>query len=295
MTESVVMSEGIVHSTPISNNRVENNEIMKMMQMLFSEQKSLIREVQDNCNVKLEELKNEIQRQRDCNINKVDDNYDIKMGVENGGETDKLNENENKDDKVSRGENYDKISKIMVLENNGVNIESGDEILEEAGCNNGMLVCIDESERKWRESIKVEGLQGVNFSRGVVGGEEKASRVYLGDILSANSGPLIFCASDRWCSNKVVVPPAYIERESGTCCYDEGYFERERERERYGDRKIELFEVGRNYKELIEKINNERVDYIKGLPCEVISTAVVDENDDDNNDFITYLVGTDNT
>ena len=127
-----------------------------------------------------------------------------------------------------------------------------------------------------------------------------------------SSCPLIFCASDRWCRSKVVVSPAYIERESVTWYYDEGYFERER----YGDRKIELFEVGRNYKELIEKINNERVDYIKGLPCEVISTAVVDKNDDnkdnkhlpygltgvvvdnydgDNNDFITYLVGTDDT
>ena len=50
--------------------------------------------------------------------------------------------------------------------------------------------CVDESERK---SIQVEGLQGVNFSHDVVvGGEEKASRVYLGDIWSANSCPLIF-------------------------------------------------------------------------------------------------------
>ena len=124
---------------------------------------------------------------------------------------------------------------------------------------------------------RVEGLQGVNFSRDVVvGGEEKASRVYLGDMWSANGCPLNFCASDRWCNNKVEVSPAYIKRESVTWCYGERYFERER----YGDRKIELFEVGRNYKELIEKINNERVDYIKGLPGEVISTAVVDENDD---------------
>ena len=54
---------------------------------------------------------------------------------------------------VSRRENYDNISKNMVLENNGVNIESTDEVLE---CNNGMLVYVNESERKWRESIEVE-------------------------------------------------------------------------------------------------------------------------------------------
>ena len=50
---------------------------------------------------------------------KVDDNYEIKMGVENSGETDKLNEN--KDDQlthntVSRGEKNDNIIKNMVLE-----------------------------------------------------------------------------------------------------------------------------------------------------------------------------------
>ena len=45
-------------------------------------------------------------------------------------------------DRVSRGENYENIIK-----------NSGDKILEEVECNNGMLVCVDESERKWRESI----------------------------------------------------------------------------------------------------------------------------------------------
>ena len=152
-----------------------------------------------------------------------------------------------------------------------------------------MLVCIDESERKWRESIQVEGLQGVNFSRDVVvGGEEKASQMYLEDIWSANSCPLIFGASDRWCSNKVVVPPAYSERESVTWGYDEGYFERER----YGDRKIELFVVGRSYTELKERVKRERDDdYTEFLPYDIIGTAV----DDDNDDFITYLVVTDDT
>ena len=58
-----------------------------------------------------------------------------------------------------------------------MNIESTDEVLEEIEYNTGMLVCVDESQRKRRESIQVEGLQGVNFFRDVVGGEEKASLV----------------------------------------------------------------------------------------------------------------------
>ena len=91
------------------------------------------------------------------------------MGVESSKVTDKLNENEKKDgqmtyNEVSRGENYDDIIK-----------NSGDKILEEVERNKGMLVCVDESERQWRESIVVEGLQGVIFSRGVVGGEEGSS------------------------------------------------------------------------------------------------------------------------
>ena len=114
---------------------------------------------------------------------KVDDNYEIKMGVENSGETDKLDVNKDGQmtyNEVSRGENYDNISKNMVLENNGVNIESTDEVLE---CNNGMLVCVDESERKWRESIQVEGLQGVNFSRDVVAVSYTHLDVYKRQIL----------------------------------------------------------------------------------------------------------------
>ena len=60
----------------------------------------------------------------------------------------------------------------MVLENNYVIIDSDDEILERVEYNVGMLVC-DESERKWRKNIQVEGLQGVNFSCDVVVGSEK--------------------------------------------------------------------------------------------------------------------------
>ena len=55
--------------------------------------------------------------------------------------------------KVSRGDNYHDIIKHVVLESKVVNIDSAGEVLVEVGCNNGLLVCVDESERKWRESI----------------------------------------------------------------------------------------------------------------------------------------------
>ena len=125
-------------------------------------------------------------------MNNVDDNYDSIVGVENSGETNKLNENKDgqlthKDDEVSRDENYDDIIK-----------NNGDEILEEVECNNGMLVCVDELKREWSESIEVEGLQGVIFSHGVVGGEERSSRVYLVDERSTNNCPFYFGGVPGW-------------------------------------------------------------------------------------------------
>ena len=74
MTESIVMSEGVVHSTPVPKNRAENSEIIKTMQMLFNqkfskldekfnEQNSEIRGIQNNFNVKFDEIKNEIKKQ----------------------------------------------------------------------------------------------------------------------------------------------------------------------------------------------------------------------------------------
>ena len=161
-------------------------------------------------------------------MNKVDDNCEIIVGVENGKETDQLNEN--KDNKVSRGEKNDNIIKNMVLESKVVNIESADEVIVGVEFDNEVIESVDELERKCRESLQVEGLQRVKFSRGVVVvGEENASRVYLGDVWSTNNCPLIFCAPGgaRWCSNKVVLPSAGVSRESVIGHYGERYFERE--------------------------------------------------------------------
>ena len=57
--------------------------------------------------------------------------------------------------------------------------------------------------------------------------DESAFDVDLGDKRSENSCPWIFCAPDRWCENKVVVPYANIERENVNWGYDGSYCERE--------------------------------------------------------------------
>ena len=84
-------------------------------------------------------------------------------------EIDKLNKN----DKVSGGENYDKINKSIILENVYVNRWSDNEILWGIEYDDdGMLVCVERLKRVWRKSIIVGGLQGVHFSlNDVVGGE----------------------------------------------------------------------------------------------------------------------------
>ena len=75
------------------------------------------------------------------------------------------------------------------------------------------------------------------------------------------------------------------------------YDGRHGERERYGDRKIELFKVDRNYKELVERLGAERSDnYSKYLPwVEADIAAVGDDVMDDNEELLHYLIMTDNT
>ena len=173
-----------------------------------------------------------------------------------------------------------------MLENDGENIGSDNEILMGVKCDyDGMLVYINKSERKWRESILVGGLQGVNFSLNVVeGGEVKASRVfrkdesssnvYLEDDRSANRFPWVFCALHRWCSNYELVSPAYIERESVAWCYSERYIERERYCER--KREVEIFKVNRNYEEFVERLGGERSNnnnkYLPYSETEIVET-----------------------
>ena len=73
MTESLIMSEG-VHSTPVANKKTDDNDMIKMMQMLLNEKFSKLYMKFDEQNVKFDEkfsdLKsdvNEIKRQN-CNF-----------------------------------------------------------------------------------------------------------------------------------------------------------------------------------------------------------------------------------
>ena len=99
------------------------------------------------------------------------------------------------------------------------------------------------------------------------------------DESSTNNCPWSFCGAPgrtRRCFN-IAVPSACSDRERVKWG----------ERELYGDGEIKLFEISRNYKELVERLDIERVDnYIEILPCVETDAAAVDDNVDDN---ITYL------
>ena len=298
-TESEMMGDSIC-STPAPTKRVEENDTIRMMKMLFNEQSikfDTFNEKLNQFDVQFSEIKKEIKKQS-CRFDERSSETGTKLEkIELEKKKLELNKFELNKDKVSSGENYDNRIKSMVLENNCVSIESGDKSIMGVEFDNEVIKSVDELERKYRENLQIKGLQGVNFSRNVVvGGEEKASRAYLGDKKSANSCPWIFCAPDRWCSDKVVESPAYIERESVTWCYGEGYFESERycdERER--KREIEIFKVNRNYKEFVERLGVEMIDNkSKYLPW-VEADIAVGEDDNGNNDFITYRVVTNYT
>ena len=67
-----------------------------------------------------------------------------------------------------------------------------------------------------------------------------------------------------------LAPSVRNDRKSMKWCYDKRYF----------DRKIETFKVSRRYKELIERLDIERVSDNKYLPCEIVSAANDDKVDD---------------
>ena len=104
----------------------------------------VIESISNNCEKMINEMNKNLDRKLNQIMNKklsdnvtvmTNNNNDKIMGVENSDKSDKFDEN--KDDQmtyneVSRGENYDEIIK-----------NSGDKILEEVECNNGMLVCVD--------------------------------------------------------------------------------------------------------------------------------------------------------
>ena len=168
----------------------------------------------------------------------------------NSRESNKLKEN--KDDKVSSGENYDNRIKNMVLENNGVNIDSDNEISRRVEYNDGMLMCANESEGKWRESIEVEGLQRVNFPQ--VYCEPRCSQMLL---FKGKSPLLLEDMRSLSCSLNFyeLVPSVWDDRETVIWCYGERCLEREL----CVEREIEIFKVNRNYGEFVERLRVEMV------------------------------------
>ena len=68
---------------------------------------------------------------------------------------------------------------------------------------------------------------------------------------------LIFCDDS--------VPSVWDGRESVIWRYGERYLEREL----CADREIELYQLKRNYKELIERLELKKIDDIVDLPCEI--------------------------
>ena len=161
------------------------------------------------------------------------------------------------------------------------------EVLVEVGCNNGMLVCVNESERKCRKTIEIEGLQRVNFPQ--VYCEPRCLPMLL---LDGKSPLLLEDMRSLSCSLNVyeLVPSVWDGRESVTWCYGERYLEREL----CVDREIKLFKVNRNYEEFVERLDVERAgNYIEYSPC--IETEVVAEVDDNADESLTYLTLTENT
>ena len=142
---------------------------------------------------------------------------------------------------------------------------------------------VDELERKYRENLQIKGLQGVNFSCNVVvGGEEKASRVYWVDKWSTDNCFLNCC-----------IVPVEIRRGFNVVVPSE-WSERYLEKELCVDGEMQVFKLDRGYKELIERVGWKKTNYMKYLPYNEADIAVGEE-DNGNNDFITYLVVTNYT
>ena len=116
ITESQIMSEGD-QSTSVISKRTEGNEIVKIMQTLFEIQNNKFDEKFNELKEQNSDFKNDINeiKKQNCNIDKrlieVHARLD-EIELENKRGVDKLEINK---DKVSGGENYDKINKTMIL------------------------------------------------------------------------------------------------------------------------------------------------------------------------------------
>ena len=243
---------------------------------------------------RINEIHNDTKRQTD----ELKHNGDIitnnnKVIVDKVNSEVNKNENNNVIDKVNGGviisDNYNNdmmnnngdIIKKVVLGSKILNNDTVDEVLMEVEISDEIVV--DEIEREcderlgWQRAYFPYCLSGVKTPQ-VVYEDRDSSRGYVGDEVSP-SGPLIFCGKPgkaRMCYSNFVVPFAWSEVVQGGCdrCYDERYFEREKE--------VEMFKLKRGYGELVEMLNSKRINKIKDLPCDAVSVVIDD-------DYIEYL------
>ena len=132
-------------------------------------------------------------------------------------------------------------------------------------------ISIRKLEREYEESCFVDIGQRVDFP------QVYCKTIWLQMFLKGKS-PLeennVFSSSPLIFSRRFydLIPSVWSDRKSMKWCYDKRYF----------DRKIETFKVSRRYKELIERLDIERVNNIEYLPCEIVSGA----NDDNDIDYL---------
>ena len=206
----------------------EQNSEIKEIQSSFNNKFDKQSDKFDSFDIKFNELKNEIKIGHDNLVKKVDKvitKLDESLSLLETQKVNSTQKNEVLNNNVIKNYNVNNEftdsknitgSKNIMLENDNESIMNDNEVFE----------CI-ESERKFGESIFVQGVQGVEFSFDVVlGGEEKSSRnfykdkssfnLYLGDDRSTNKVSWCFCVPNKWCNNFKIGTPAYLERESVT-------------------------------------------------------------------------------
>ena len=158
-TESLMLNEPQANSTPIVNNRMEENDIIKMMKLLFNEQSIKFDTKLDNFNEKLNQfdvqfsdIKKEIKKQG-CNLDKRLSEIGTKLDKIESENEKIINKFElNKDNKVSSSGNDDKINKNIVIGDNSGDVGSDNEVLWGIEYNNnGMIVCFEGLKRVCEE------------------------------------------------------------------------------------------------------------------------------------------------
>ena len=175
------------------SNEITLNEMKNDFNNKLDEQRikfeQLNSQLQQSISVKFDGLINDIQEKNKCleNANEIKNSLNkVEQSTSNTNEScngnvvlDKelTNNNDNVENNECNTENSS-VFEELVSESDTVKInsENTDEFVE---CDYEMLMCVNELEREWKNSIVVEWGQRVNFLRGRMGGEGRPSRIYL--------------------------------------------------------------------------------------------------------------------